>query len=119
MRETDKFRSDLERAARGRGGSRASDDSLRSFFFRSFPGLGEEAKSALFASYLERRRESEEKAGDWLAGIGSVLMMDYDGSELSVADWRELRDAIALEEDDLDIELLEYVMSLVLDHGAM
>jgi hypothetical protein len=119
MRETDKFRSDLERAARGRGGSRASEDSLRAFFFRSFPGVGEEAKSSLFASYLERRRESEEKAADWLACVGSVLMMDYDGAELSAADWRELRDAVALEEEDLDIALLEYVMSLVLDHGAM
>lgn len=119
MRETDKFRSDLERAARGRGGAGASNDSLRSFFYRSFPGVGEEAKSALFASYLERARASEEKAAEWLAGVGSVLMMDYDGSELSQADWRELRDAIALEEGDLDIGLLEYVMSLVLEHGAL
>jgi hypothetical protein len=119
MRETDKFRSDLERAARGRGGAGASNDSLRSFFFRSFPRVGEEAKSALFASYLERRRKSEEKAADWLAGVGSVLLMDYDGADFTEDDWRELRDAVALEEDGLDIDLLEYVMSLVLDHGAM
>jgi hypothetical protein len=48
-----------------------------------------------------------------------VLMMDYDGTAFSEADWREIRDAVALEEAYLDIELLEYVMSLVLEHGAL
>jgi hypothetical protein len=113
------FRSDLERAARGPGGAKASAESLRSFFYRSFPRIGEEAKSALFASYLERRRDSEEGATAWLAGVGSVLMMDYDGTSFDETDWREVRDAISLEEEDLDIALLEYVMSLVLEHGAM
>jgi hypothetical protein len=119
MRETDKFRSDLERARRGAGGARAPDESLRSFFYRSFPSVGDQAKSALFSSYIERRRASEDEAAAWLAGAGSVLMMDYDGTAFSRDDWREIRDAVALEEGDLDIDLLEYVMSLVLDHGAM
>jgi hypothetical protein len=119
MREIDKFRSDLERASRGQGEAKAPAESLRAFFYRSFPSIGEEAKSALFAAYLERRRASEDGAADWLAGVASVLMMDYDGTAFSEADWREIRDAAALEEGDLDIELLEYVMSLVLEHGAM
>jgi hypothetical protein len=46
-------------------------------------------------------------------------MMDYDGTSFDETDWREVRDAISLEEEDLDIALLEYVMSLVLEHGAM
>jgi len=122
MRETDKFRADLDRAARRASGAAqgaARDESLRSFFYRSFPSVGEEAKAALFASYLERRRSSEEEAAAWLAGVGSVLMMDYDDTAFGEGDWREIRDAISLEEDDLDIELLEYVMSLVLEHGAL
>ncbi len=119
MRETEKFRSDLGRAAGRTPGGAAAIESLRSFFYKSFPSVGEEAKASLFASYLERRRESPDSALDWLAAVGSVLAMDYDGSALTERDWRDIRDAVALEEEDLDIELLEYVMSLVLDNGAL
>jgi len=119
MRETDKFRADLGRAAGRATGGAAAIESLRSFFYRSFPSVGEEAKSSLFSSYLERRRDSPEAALDWLAGVGSILAMDYDGSSFTERDWRDIRDAVALEEENMDIELLEYVMSLVLDNGAL
>ncbi len=119
MRETDKFRSDLGRTAGRASSGAAAIESLRSFFYRSFPRVGEEAKASLFASYLERRRLSPDSALDWLAGVGSILAMDYDGSSFTEGDWRDIRDAIALEEENLDIELLEYVMSLVLENGAL
>jgi hypothetical protein len=121
MQPIDKFKTDLDQAARraaGRGGA-AEIEALRSFFFRSFPKVGDEAKSALFASYLERRRDSTETAATWLGGVGSVLMMDYDGTPFDKADWEDIREAIVLEERALDLELLEYVLSLVLDHGAL
>ena len=54
-----------------------------------------------------------------LPGVGSVLMMDYDGTPFEKADWEEIREAIVLEEENLDLELLEYVMALVVDHGAL
>ena len=46
-------------------------------------------------------------------------MMDYDGTPFDKSDWEELREAIVLEEEDLDMELLEYVMALVVDHRAL
>jgi hypothetical protein len=121
MQPTDKFRTDLDQAARRAGGKgeAAEIEALRSFFDRSFPKIGDEAKSALFASYLERRRASPGDASAWLAGVGSVLMMDYDGTPFDKADWEDIREAVVLEEENLDIELLEYVMSLVVDHGAL
>jgi hypothetical protein len=121
MQPIDKFKTDLDQAARraaGRGEA-AEIEALRSFFFRSFPKVGDEAKASLFASYLERRRRSADAAAAWLAGAGSVLMMDYDGTPFSKADWEDIREAVVLEEEDLDIELLEYVLTLVLDHGAL
>jgi hypothetical protein len=121
MQPTDKFRTDLDQAARraaGRG-EKAEVEALRSFFFRSFPKVGDEARSALFASYLDVRRLSAEKAAAWLAGVGSILLLDYDGTPFTKADWTEIREAIVLEEGSIDLELLEYVMSLVLDHGAL
>jgi hypothetical protein len=121
MQPTDKFRTDLDQAARRAAGKgeAAEIEALRTFFFRSFPKIGEETKSALFASYLEERRTSAEKAAAWLAGVGSLLFMDYDGTKFTKAQWGDIREAIVLEEESIDIELLEYVMSLVLDHGAL
>ena len=121
MQPTDKFRSDLDQAAHrsaGRG-EKAETEAIRSFFFRSFPKVGEEAKAALFAAYLERRRGGAAEAALWLAGVGSVLMMDYDGTPFEKSDWTEIREAVVLEEEALDLDLLEYVMSLVVDHGAL
>jgi hypothetical protein len=121
MQPIDKFKADLDTAARraSGGGEAAEVEALRSFFHRSFPRVGEEAKAALFASYLGRRRDSVEKAAAWLAGVGSILMMDYDGTPFAKEDWEDVREAIVLEEESLDIELLEYILSLVLDHGAL
>jgi hypothetical protein len=121
MQPTDKFRTDLDQAARRAAGKGEAAEiaAIRAFFFRSFPKVGDEAKSALFASYLEARRASAEKAASWLAGVGSILLMDYDGTPYTKADWKEIKEAIVLEEGSLDLELLEYVMSLVLDHGAL
>jgi hypothetical protein len=121
MQPIDKFKADLDDAAKratGRGEA-AEIEALRSFFFRSFPRVGDEAKAALFASYLERRRADDDAGLAWLSGVGSILMMDYDGTPLSKADWEDIRESIVLEEEDLDIELLEYVLSLVLDHRAL
>lgn len=121
MQPTDKFRTDLDQAVRraaGRGEA-TEIEAVRAFFFRSFPKVGQEAMSSLFDSYLERRRSRSDAASAWLAGVGSVLMMDYDGTPFEKADWEEIREAIVLEEENLDLELLEYVMALVVDHGAL
>ena len=121
MQPTDKFRSDHDQAARraaGRGDA-AEVEALRGFFYRSFPKVGEEAISSLFAAYLERRRIAPEAASAWLSGVGSVLMMDYDGTPFAKSDWKDIHEAIVLEEEELDMDLLEYVMALVVDHGAL
>jgi hypothetical protein len=125
MQPTDKFRTDLDQAARraaGRGEA-AEIEALRSFFIRSFPKVGDETKAALFSSYLERRRapdpEAAVRATAWLSGVGSILLLDYDGTPFTKSDWEDIREAVVLEEGDLDLELLEYAMSLVLEHGAL
>ncbi len=120
MQPTDKFRSDLGQSLR-RGGSseKAQLESLRAFFLRSFPAVSDEAKAALFAVFLEKRRSDPEAATAWLAGAGSVLLMDYDGTTFSREDWADIREAVTLDAERIDMDLLEYVMTLVLDHGAL
>jgi hypothetical protein len=120
MQATDKFRSDVDQALR-RGGEaeKARLESLRAFFNRSFPSLSDEAKAALFSVFLDKWRSDKEAATAWIAGAGSVLLMDYDGTPFSKSDWAEIAEAVSLDSEKIDMALLEYVMSLVLDHGAL
>ena len=55
----------------------------------------------------------------WLGAVGSILLMDYDGTPLDAKEWAELRDSLNLESGDLELELLSYAMGLVLEHGAI
>lgn len=120
MQETDKFRTDLDAAIkRARRGQEVDLEALRSFFYRSFRQVPEESLAAFFTAFLEKWGKDEEKATAWLASVGSILLMDYDELPLSKDDWREIRDDISLSSGEADLELLSYVMTLVVDHGAI
>lgn len=120
MQATDKFRSDLDLALRRAGSSAEASrlEALRSHFYSSFRNVPEGTLADLFTAFLAKWREGETKALDWLGGVGSLLLMDYDGTAFSKADWAEIREAVELEQGDIDLDLLTYVMTLVLDHGA-
>ena len=45
--------------------------------------------------------------------------MDYDGTSFTPGEWAEVRESLTLAQDDLDIDLLGYAMSLIVDHGAL
>lgn len=121
MQPTDKFRTDLDQTLkRSRDSSGApKPETLRDFFFRYFPRVADETKASLFASFLDAWRRSPERATAWLAGMGSILLMDYDGSPFTREEWAELRESLALAQDELDLDLLSYAMSLIVDHGAL
>jgi hypothetical protein len=121
MQPTDKFRTDLDQTLkRSRGASGApKPEMLRDFFFRYFPKIADETKASLFASFLEAWRNSPERAVMWLAGVGSILLMDYDGTAFTAEEWAELRESLTIAQDELDIDLLSYAMSLIVDHGAL
>jgi hypothetical protein len=120
MQAVDKFRSDLDRAARKTSGSDSARlESLRLFFLREFPSVSKETMAALFDCFREKWSSGEEGALAWLGAVGSILLQDYDGSPLSTRDWQDLRDALSLGAEEMDLELLGYAMSLVLDHRAL
>jgi len=94
-------------------------EAVREFFFHSFPTVPDEAKAALFTSFLEAWSSSPERATAWLAGVGSILLMDYDGTPFSPEEWADIRDSLSVAQNELDVDLLGYALSLVLDHGAL
>jgi hypothetical protein len=119
MQPVEKYRTDLDQALRRAGSGTGALASIRAFFEREFPAARGETADALIADFAEKRRVDPEAAAVWLGTIGSILLKDYDGSPLSPEDWAGLREAVSAGSGELDIELLTYVMSLVLEHGAL
>lgn len=122
MQETDKFRTDLDKAvrrARKLPGVPVDPEALREFFYRSFATVPQDSLAALFSCFAGKSVEDEAAALEWLAAVGSILLMDYNEQPLSPEDWREIRDDISLCSDEIDLDLLSYVMTLVVDHGAI
>lgn len=129
MHEVEKFKSDLDQALRRAGagagaGAAPSPGSpppagLRAFFERSFPGVRGETGAAILADFAEKWRADPAAALAWLGTVGSILLQDYDGEPLSREDWVSLREAFSAGSEEVDIDLLTYAMSLVLDHGAL
>ncbi len=121
MHASDKFRTDLgaalARASKADGGLAAND--IDFFFRRNFPAVPQGTRDDLLASFLERASRDRQKAEAWLGTVASIFFMDYDDTPLSDEDWAELRESTNLGADELDLELLSYVMGLVLDHHAL
>jgi hypothetical protein len=121
MHASEKFKTDLGAAlarASRTDGSLAADD-IDFFFRRNFPALPRETGADILATFLERAARDREKAAAWLGSVASIFCMDYDEAPLSAEDWTALRESANLGADEMDIELLSYVMALVLDHHAL
>lgn len=121
MQEIDKFKHDMDAALR-RAGSASAEQRLAAAgrcFEDSFRALPSETVAALRSSFEGRFRADEEKATAWLGGMASILLQDYDGTAFEAADWADLKEAADVGADEMDLDLLTYVMGLVLDHGAL
>lgn len=127
MRPTDKLASDLERHAGalppdGRGPAPAIGE-FRDFFLRSVPGVPAEVLEDVFSRFLELRsgrgKRPAAESGKWLASVASAFLMDWDGFAFSTEEWRELADFAALGSGEMDLETLNYVMALALEHGGL
>lgn len=128
MQAIDKLKSDIDDWARRAGKPRpggsapgnADFDALRATFARSIPKLPEDTLAALFTTFLSRYAQGEPaRAVDWLCGVGSLLLQDYDGTEFTRDEWNEIREIMTLDSGEIDMDLLSYVLEKVLDHGGL
>lgn len=102
---------------RGKGGSKPGF--AQTFAARHFGRLPKETQDALALSFEERYVADPDKAADWAACMGSIFLEDYDGTDLSAEDWKELRDILSESAGELDMGLLSYAMGLVMEHKAL
>ena len=119
MQAVEKFKSDLDQALRRADSGKPAAAAMRAFFEREFPQVRGETGDALLGDFEEKWRADPAAAAAWLETVGSIIMMDYDGSALSAEDWAGIRESFSAGSDELDLELLTYAMSLVLEHRAL
>ncbi|HPE89302.1 MAG TPA: hypothetical protein P5298_08370 [Spirochaetia bacterium] len=125
MQAIDRLKSDLDDWVRrsGRAPGNREFDSLRDTFARSVPKVPGETMAALFTTFLSRYGsggdESSAAAIDWLAGVGSLLLSDYDGTPFTRDDWEEIREIVTVDSGEIDMDTLSYVLGQALEHGAV
>ncbi len=107
----------------GRAPGNREFDALRSTFARSVPKVPDDTLAGLFTTFLSRygsgRAEEAASAMEWLSGVGSLLLADYDGTPFSKADWEEIRELITIDSGEIDVDTLTYVLGQALEHGAL
>lgn len=125
MQAIDKLKSDMDDWVRrsGRAPGNREFDSLRSTFARSVPKVPDDTLAGLFTTFLSRygsgAADESEKAINWLIGVGSLLLSDYDGTPFTRADWEEIRELVTIDSGEIDVDTLTYVLGQALEHGAL
>lgn len=122
MQEIDKFRKNLDAALKRSASSGEAKrlEDLRQFFYQEFRPIPQEALAAFFVSFLEvRRKDGEERGLAWLGGIASLLLQDYDGTDFSRDEWVDIKESLLVAQEEIDMDLLSYIMAFVLDHKAL
>ncbi|MFH2116188.1 MAG: hypothetical protein ABIJ86_16935 [Spirochaetota bacterium] len=125
MQAIDKLKSDLDDWARRSGPSpdRRALDALRVAFSRSVGNIPEDTLSAVFTTFLSLYGSSGPRRGsgamDWLGGVGSLLLRDYDGTAFTKDEWAEIREEVTVDAGEIDVETLSYILGQVLEHGGL
>lgn len=76
-------------------------------------------RDAIFLGFQGRLQVDPIRATDWLVAIAGIFLQDYDGSPLSREEWHELRDILADDSGELDMDVLTYAMTLVMENKAL
>ncbi|HOX92131.1 MAG TPA: hypothetical protein PLC54_04355 [Spirochaetales bacterium] len=125
MQAIDKLKSDMDDWTRRAGSvpGQRDLDSLRALFFRAMGPVPQETLAGAYTNFLSMYGadgpEGRTRALAWLGGIGSLLLMDYDGTPFSREEWSEIKDLLTLDAGEIDIDVLSYVLSQVMEHGAL
>jgi hypothetical protein len=125
MQAIDKLKSDLDDWARRSGPSpdRRALDTLRVAFSRSVGNIPEDTLSAVFTTFLSLYGSNGPRSGagamEWLGGMGSLLLQDYDGTPFTKDEWAEIREVVTVDAGEIDVETLSYVLGQVLEHGGL
>lgn len=81
--------------------------------------LPHSTREALTGLAVEKLKTDPARMPLAIATFAGVLLQEYDGTPLTLTEWRELRDLISDCADELDMNNVTYAMSLIMDYGAL
>ena len=121
MKPSEKTRSDLLRSLAESGGlpERTRPAHFRDSIERHLGFLPPSTRDSLILGFQERQQADPVKAAAWLEAMTGIFLRDYDGTPLSKAEWQELRDILAADAGELDMDILSYAMTLVMENKAL
>jgi len=86
---------------------------------RALPTMPRSATELLIGLADEKLKVNPSRGPLVIATFAGVLLKQYDETPLTLSEWRELRDLVSDCADELDIEIVTYAMSLIMDYGAL
>jgi len=86
---------------------------------RALPGFPRSVIEILTGIADKKLTEDPTRGPLIVATYVGVLLQSYDETPLTIAEWRELRDLVADCADELDMDVVAYAMSLVVEYGAL
>lgn len=121
MRTSEKTGGDILRSLdslRGQGGTMKAE-SLCAVARRHFGFLPQASLDEIERIFVDKYEADPERAREWIVALSGIFLKEYDGSPLSASEWEEIRDIVSLGAEEMEMGLLSYAMSLVLEHKAL
>ena len=118
MKPSEKTLSDLARALESQSGT-SGDAQSGSLVERHLGFLPPSTREEVLISYREKKLADPERADIWLMTVTSVFLREYDGTALSIGEWRELRDIVSAEAGVLHMDVVSYALGLVMEYKAL
>jgi hypothetical protein len=128
MTDIDKFLSDADRlvaraSATGKTDTQKLAGELTRLFLiwaRDFGELGTNLSSYWIGEYTESlsTEEGRKRAVEWFGSILALLSDCFTKDmDFSDRDWEEIRDCISDEAENLDMDLITSIMTIIVDRG--
>jgi hypothetical protein len=86
---------------------------------RALPTIPRSAMEVLIGLADEKLKANPSRGPLVIATFAGVLLGQYDETPLTLSEWHELRDLVSDCADELDMEIVTYAMSLIVDYGAL
>jgi len=86
---------------------------------RALPGFPRQSVEILTGYADEMLRVDASRGALVIASFVGILRQQYDGTPLTLSEWRQLRDLISDCADELEMDVVTYAMSLIMDYGAL
>lgn len=119
MKPSEKTLADLARTLESHSGLTGDVQQSASLVERHLGFLPPSTRQEVLIAYREKKLTDPARADPWLVAVTSIFLKEYDGTALSLGEWRELRDIVSAEAGVLHMDVVSYALGLVMEYKAL